>query len=286
VRLARRILITAVVTVALVFVGVNWIAPVALSFYAAKKAPAVASIVPTELKDQSVSQAPGTKLSYFGNEFEVPWIDLDETQTRLYPKDKPEKTKVQMRFRSGLRLLVSVAPPRIWANQLARELNTSPQDLESALGSGTMKSDYSFAKALYEFSPDNMNYWTMSQGASNRNELLLTVKCIALPKSAETGIFNVQNGTYKGFQEGNPRVRQDQIVVDLYSDDGGVEMIFFQSDYQNFRGVTQPEINRIVQSLHKITQEERPIPNVAPKTPNLRGTADSKVRTENCPPNC
>jgi hypothetical protein len=95
-------LITVVVTLAVVFVGLNWIAPVALSFYAAKKAPAVASIVPTELNDKSVSQAPGTKLSYFGYEFEVPWSDFDETRTKLYPKDKPEKTRVDLRFHSGL----------------------------------------------------------------------------------------------------------------------------------------------------------------------------------------
>ncbi len=98
-RLLRRILATLAITLAVVFLGVEWIAPAALSYYAARKAPAVARIVPTELKDQTVSQAPGSRLSYFGYEFEVPWNDIDETQTKFYPKDKP--TRVVLVFRSG-----------------------------------------------------------------------------------------------------------------------------------------------------------------------------------------
>ena len=257
-RLLRRILITVVVTLAVVFVGVNWIVPVALSFYAAKKAPPVARVVPTDLKDQSVSGAPGSKLSYFGYEFEIPWSDLDETQTKFYPANKPEKTKVDLRFRSGLRLLISAIPPRVWAKELARDSNISPEAIEAVFGHETMKSDYSFIKTLYEFTPDKMNHWDFA-----RDQLLLIIKSIALPKSAEAGIFKVHSHTYEGFQYGNPQFRKDDIVVDLYSDDGSVEMIFLQKDYRNAIGVTQPEVNRIAQSLRKTTQESPVVPRMA-----------------------
>ena len=264
-RLLRRILITVVVALSVVFVGVYWITPVALSFYAAEKAPPVASVVPTELKDKSVSQAPGTKLSYFGYEFEVPWSDLDETQTKLYPKDKPEKFMVDLRFRSGLRLIVSAAPPGIWSKQLSTEFSASTQTLESVFGRETMKSDYSFVRTLWEFSPDRMNHWVGLHQPMNKDEFLLIIKSIALPKAAETGIFDIQNQSYKGFQLGNPRVRQDGIIVDLYSDEGGIEMKFIQEDYRNFGGVTQPEINRIVQTLRKAPQNESATPRIAQK---------------------
>jgi len=63
------------------------------------------------------------------------------------------------------------------------------------------------------------------------------------------------NQSSKGFQQGDPHVvREDLLIVDLYSDDGGVEVMFLQKGYQNPTGVTQPEINRIVQSLHKTPQ--------------------------------
>ena len=108
--LLRRIFTTIVVTVAIILGCIYWVAP-ALSFYAAKKAPPVAKIVPSDLTDTSVSQAPGTRLSYFGYEFEVPWSDLDDSKTKLYPKDKPQKNMAELTFHSGLRMLVSAGPP-------------------------------------------------------------------------------------------------------------------------------------------------------------------------------
>jgi hypothetical protein len=246
-KLLRRILLTVFITLAVIFVGVGWVAPVALSFYSARNAPGVARIVPTELKDKSVSETPGTTLSYFGYEFDVPWSDLDETQIKLYPKEKPDKTRVDLRFRSGLRLWVTAIPPRSWATELAADFKVPPQQVELSFG----ESDYRFLKTLYEFTPDQINHWSLSQRVHGREEFLLIVKSIALPTSAETGIFNLQNRSYKGFQNGNPQVRQEGITVHLFSDEGSVEMIFLQKDYQNPAGVSQPEINRIVQSMHK-----------------------------------
>ncbi len=245
----------------MIFVGVCWIAPVVLSFYLAKKAPPVARIVPTELKDKSVSEAPGATLSYIGYEFEVPWNDLDETQTKLYPKDKIEKTRVDLHFHSGLRLMVFAIPPREWVNELAAEFKVPPQKIESSLG----ESDYHIAKTVCEFTPDKMNHWSMSQRVHMREGSLLVLKSIVLLKSAESGIFNLQNLSYKGFQQGNPQVRHDGIAVHLFSDEGSVEFIFSQKNYQNPAGVTQPEINRIVQSLHRAPQGESASPRVAPK---------------------
>jgi hypothetical protein len=247
------------IALGVVLVSVYGIGPVAISFYAAKKAPAVASIVPTDLKDQSISTASGTKLSYFGYELEVPWTDLDESKTTLYPKDKAEKSKVDLRFRSGLRFIIRAVRSREWVNDLPNDLSVSAKDLESILGRETMRSDYSFGRTLYEFTPDHMNHWASVRRGGAKDELLLLAKSMALPKAAETGIFNLHNQTYKGFQLGDPRVRQSKILVDLYSDDGGVEMIVLQEDYRNFAGITQSEINRIVQSLRQAPPIEVPV---------------------------
>ena len=252
-----RILITVIITLAVIFVGVTWVAPVALSFYAAKRAPAVTRIVPIELKDNFMSGAPGQKLSYFGYEFEVPWTDLDETQTKLYPKDKPEKNRADLRFHSGLRLVVTAIPPHEWERNLADSFHVSPQTIESAFGHDAIDSDYRFVKALYEFTPDKMRHWGMSLDSYNRDQCMLIVKSIAPLKSAESGIFNLQNPNFKGFQQGNPQPHQDGIAINLYSDEGSIEMIIFQKDYKNGGGVTQPEINRIVQSLHKASPQAK-----------------------------
>ena len=104
-RLFRRILVIVVIALGLIFIGTEWIFPMALSFYAARTALPVARVVPAELQDHSISQSPVKKLSYFGYEFEVPWSDLDESQTTLHPKTKPQ-FMVELHFHSGLRLIV------------------------------------------------------------------------------------------------------------------------------------------------------------------------------------
>lgn len=261
-RLLRRILLALAIILAVVFVTMHWIVPVALSFYAAHKAPAIARVVPIDLKDHTISTITGKSLSYLGYQFEVPWTDVDETQTKLYPTDKPVKTMVDLRFRSGLRLLMSSIPPRSLVNDLPKNMNVTPQAIESAFGRETMKSDYSFVKTVYDFTPDKMNHWSFGGSGMNRDESLLIFKSIIPAKSAETGIFNLQSPGYQGFQQGSAELKQDRIILDLYSDEGSVEMIFFEKDYKNPAGVTQPEINRIVQSLRRASQNPSNEPQI------------------------
>lgn len=146
-RTLRRIVVVIVVTLAVIAVGVYWVAPVALSFWTARKLPKNARVVPQDLHDLSVSQAPGQKLSYFGYEFEIPWSDLDETQTKLIPKGNPNR--VILTFHSGLRLMVTTVPAREWANTLPSAFKTSPQTIEAVFGHEAMQSDYIFVKRLF-----------------------------------------------------------------------------------------------------------------------------------------
>jgi hypothetical protein len=253
---SRRILVTAVITLAAIFAALYWIAPIALSFYEARRALPVARIVPAELKDDSISHASGTWLSYLGYEFEVPWSDLDEAKTALYPKDKLEKTRVVLFFRSGLRLMLTAVPAREFAGHFATDFKMSPQKFEAVFGRGTATSDYAFVRNVYEFTPTKVHYWSLSTGVHYREQVMLMIKSIVPVKAAETGIFYVQNQDYKGFQQGNPEVRQDGVVLDLYSGDDHFEMIFLLKDYHNAIGVTQPEINRVIQSVRRATPAE------------------------------
>jgi hypothetical protein len=255
-RLLRRILVTAVLTVVVIFTVVRWAADLALTFYAAKKVPGVAKVVPTELTDDTVSPAHGTKLSYLGYDFEIPWTDLDESKTELYPKDKPDKTAVVLTFRSGLRLRVTAFTPGEWATLFATDFKLSPQQFEQFVGHEGAKSDYVFLRNLYEFTPDKMHYWAWSSSTHAHDAMVLMLKSIAPAKAAETGIFNVQKGSFRGFQQGSPAARPDQLLVTLYSDDGNVEFTLWQKGYKNPAGITQPEMNRIVQSVHKLRLSE------------------------------
>lgn len=261
-RVLRRILVTTAITLGVIALGAFWVAPVALSFDAARKAPPAARVVPTELKDLSVSQVPGTKLSYVGYEFEIPWDDLDASQTKQVPKDNPNPFMVALKFRSGRFLLVSASPARVFPDSIAREWKVSPQSLESVFGRGAAQSDYSFLKNLYEFTPDKMHLWALFPSVHYREQMLLLLKTVVLSQSfADTGIFKIQSQDYRGFQLGDPQAHPRMITVHLYSDEGTIELTFSANDPNGPAAITQPEINRIVQSLRKVPQSGSPATN-------------------------
>lgn len=256
-RIFRRILLTVVIPCGVLFAGGYWIAPVALSFYAAKTAPAAVNVLPTELPDHSVSPAAGLRLSYVGYDFEVPWSDLDDTQTKLYPQNRTEKNEAVLSFRSGLRVTITAVPARQFVSEFSSDFSTGPHLVNASFGRGRATSDYVIASNIYNFSPATMHYWSLSPQVHYREDVMLSMKSL-LPGSAEHGIFNIQNAGYRGFQQGNPQVRQDTLGLNLYSDDGSVQIKFWQKDYRNPGGVTQAEINRVVQSLQRRTVLENP----------------------------
>jgi len=129
-----------VVRLVVVFAVLPWAADVALTFYAAKKVPAIARVVPAELGDHTVSQTPGTKLSYLGYEFETPESDLDQSKTELYPKDKPDKTAVVLMFRSGRRLRQTAFPNGEWESLFTTGFRLSPPQFEQFVGHAAAKS--------------------------------------------------------------------------------------------------------------------------------------------------
>src|SRR5437588_12376816 len=53
----------------------------------ARKTPLV-GMAPDQLTDLSISRSQGTKLSYFGYEFEVPWYDIDEAKSSIIAYNK------------------------------------------------------------------------------------------------------------------------------------------------------------------------------------------------------
>ena len=54
-------------------------------------------------------------------------------------------------------------------------------------------------------------------------------------KAAETGIFKVQNQSMKGFQQGIAEGRENGVIVDLYSDEGALELMISQKKLQRLR---------------------------------------------------
>jgi hypothetical protein len=244
-----NILVLVVVVLALIGAVLIWGAPVALSLYAAHKAPDVTRVAPAALQDLSISPVPGQQLSYFGYQFEVPWNDIDDTQTKLYPHDKP--TRVILTFQSGLRLMVTSVPAGEWVRGFSSDFHVPPSQMEATFGKEATRSDYNFDKMLYEFTPDTMAVWSLSPAVHNRDNMLLLIKSVALSRNADGRIFTIQNPFFQGFQQGNLGATSDGRIFSLYSDTGRMEFALSEKNYKS--RVSQAEVNRIVQSLRRVT---------------------------------
>jgi hypothetical protein len=128
---------------------------------------------------------------------------IDASQTKQSPNDNP--FIAALTFRSGSHLIVSASPAQVFQRRLVDGTKAAPESVEAAFGPHSMRSDYDFLKHVYEFTPDKMHLWALSPSVHYREMMLLTMKAIVLSGySADTGIFNIQNQNYHGFQLGDP----------------------------------------------------------------------------------
>lgn len=235
-RVERRILIAIGIIIVTIVALLSFILPAGLSLYLRRTAPAYVRTAPKNLQDFSSAQAPGTKMRYFGYEFEVPWSDVADAERKPFAITNSDGDSASVSFHSGLRLLLTAAP------------------------ADAASSSYALTKLIYEFRPDAMQIWPPSPSAQYHQIALFLGKSAILsnPLSVEAadGIFYLGSKDYKGFQLGNPQLRPNTLRVRLYSDEGSFEIAFSQVGYEEPSGVTQPEINRIVQSLHRTTGSE------------------------------
>jgi hypothetical protein len=102
-----------------------------------------------------------------------------------------------------------------------------------------------------------MHLWALSPDVHFGEREALIGKATILSGSADTGIFNIQDQRYRGFQLGDPQAHPLKVTVNLYSDNEMIEIVFLQKQGMP-AGPTQPEINRVVHSLRKVATGESP----------------------------
>jgi hypothetical protein len=88
----------------------------------------------------------------------------------------------------------------------------------------------------------------VSQGA------LLMVKAICVGGDPNSGLFAVQGEEFKGFQYGLPQNPPKQLSVELFPADGHLDLIFGQKK-DGPTVISQADVNRILQTIHKVPIE-------------------------------
>lgn len=275
----RRILSFVAISASLCVIYV-WLLGVATMFvlearYVAWKIPVVKK-TPVELPDQSVTQGAGRKLDYFGYEFEVPW-EIDEAKSKELGQYNPQPRKEQfIAFRSGNRLTVFRITPREFVNGFlswgkaveTRCASPDGDDEASALywltcdlgahkasyGEDLLQSDYSFKEGVLETTPDRVGLLTPRKEAA-ASAMLLVIKGIMIPGGGESGIYRIRTGDFRGFQFGDPRSRRP-LLLEIYNEEGGFSFIFAQRKNGSEPSITQAEINCVIQSLRKSSNQQ------------------------------
>jgi len=215
--------------------------------YLARKTPAV-SMAPAQLTDLSIPRLPGRKVSYFGYEFELPWSDIDEGNTKMIGDNK-----VMVAFRSGNSLSVWHGSPRAFVNSVLSNDKIDPSILRRMYGDEALQSDSALYRTILETTPDKIIPFMSRQDAASR-AILLIVKGTIMPKGIESGVFAVTAGEFCGFQFGRPQNQFGEVSVRLFSDSSSLNFIFNQKPGSP-AVISQSDINRILNSLHRSTSQ-------------------------------
>jgi hypothetical protein len=198
------------------------------------------------LGDYSVSNSPGTKLSYFGYEFEVPW-------KASVKEEKLLAGWVLLSFDSGQHLTFIVPSDQ---NGLLSELVQDPSlnmgYMQPILGDLTKRSAYDQYATLLDMTPGSVHAFGRRSDAV-RGVTLLTVKLLAFGPGLESAAYSFQLPGKRGFQIGNPQ-KAKRVDIEIFDSTGThIEILCWAPNGK--QGFSQPEINRITTSLRSASND-------------------------------
>lgn len=166
--------------------------------YLARRLPVLGE-TPVAVRDSAVTVSPGRKIAFCGCEFDIPWVDLDDSKT----KSGPNSTIFY--FDSGLVALLKCEPPREFVDGVLSSTKMSAENIRRAYGDSASKSDYALTRVMLGTTPD-----AITVRNSHRNGPLimamLVVKAIATPR-ADSGMFSMPRNSMASSTETRKRDR-------------------------------------------------------------------------------
>jgi len=247
---ARVSILLALLTVLVILLG----PPVSIFLTArweARRVPGV-KVAPQPLSDYSVSDAPGTVLSYFGYEFEVPW------NAGFKEKAFGKGGIVQLEFQSGQNVTFIVpANQGGLLTEIVQDESMHMKNLQVVFGDLMNRSAYDQYAALLNTTPSSIRAFG-PRAEATRGVTLLTIKAIAVGPGLETGVFSFELPDKHGFQVGDPR-KSRRVDLRVFGMRGHYVEIICATSKDSVR-LSQPELNLILKSLHAVLGESTTAP--------------------------
>lgn len=201
---------------------------------------------PVPLRITAVADSPGRKMAFCGTEFEIPWSDLNDSKT------KSGVNSIVLFFDSGLAVVMKCEPPREFVDGVLDATGMNREMFRRVFGNPAVESDYALTQLMLGTTPDSVGVFRAHRYQGPMMSLLV-LKAMGTP-AAHTGIFSIHTSEFGGFQYQDPAATPGMIVMNLFSEDRGLEFQF----HLKYKGasvhVSQADINRIVQTLHKVAR--------------------------------
>jgi len=246
----RVAILIALLTVLIMLLG----PPIGISLAVrqeARKIPGL-KVAPQPLSDYSVANAPGMALSYFGYTFDVPW------NATFKQKALGKGGLVQLEFESGQSLIFIVpANPGALLTEIVQDQSLHMENLQLVFGDLMKRSPYDQYAALLNTTPGGIRAFGPRADAV-RGITLLTIKAIAVGPGLETGVFSFELPDKHGFQVGDPQ-KSRRIDLEIF-DVGGHHVEIICATTKDSIRLSQPELNRILKSLHAVLAEPSATP--------------------------
>lgn len=199
-------------------------------------------VTPQPLADYSVSDAPGTTLSYLGYEFEVPW------NANFTRKGLTDKGLVSFQFESGQSVTFIVPADQTGLlGELTHDKSMPTQYFQVVFRDLVNRSPYDQEAALLSVTPSTIRAFG-PRAEAIRGVTLLTLKAFSSASGLESGVFTFEFPGKRGFQIGDPR-KARSTELQIYDMNGRHVEIFCSTAKDAFK-LSQPELNRILKTFH------------------------------------
>lgn len=227
-------LIVALGVLFAVFFGMQTLAVISVK-RTAGKSPEMC-VVPQGLEIASPADVPGTRFSYFGYEFELPWTDVEEEVRESSVRIDSDSGKIVLFFDPAQQL--DIVEERVVPGPESRE------EVVALLG----KPGYARYRDMLNATPDQLSVF-MPREESFRVSVLLMMKALLAGSLSAPGLHSFEHGDLRGFQFGDPQAADTVIVHVFDKADQHLEFNFFAQDPD--AKLSQDEINRLIHTLKR-----------------------------------
>jgi hypothetical protein len=196
-------------------------------------------VVPTPLRLVAAQPPKGKTMSYFGYEFESPWIEVK--------RERKAESITILNF-SGGQVIVLLDPAHdVDELQLMKQEATRRGIRpKSVFGEEAARSRYALLSMTWNLTPGDLRLFSSTRKMATNSAFLLVKK--AWMERIKGGLYSFETSWLRGIQEGGP-VQDDMVIVKAFdAQDHKIELWIGSERGANHRP-SQEDINRILYSL-------------------------------------